>query len=134
MGEWNTATIGHGNGNKIEIKKELNFPHSVGLLYSAFTYFLGFTVNSGEYKLMGLAPYGNPNSAQTKEFIKKIRFDHVDVFGFQDRAGTKANKMTDKIPQSIADRRIIELAKIQASNRSSKSVIKKAIELVNDYF
>ena len=59
VGEWSTASIGIGRGNNIEIIKELNFPHSVGLLYSAFTYYLGFTVNSGEYKLMGLAPYGN---------------------------------------------------------------------------
>ena len=79
VGEWNTTTIGLGIDNKIEIKKELNFPHSVGLLYSAFTYFLGFTVNSGEYKLMGLAPYGNPNSEQTKEFIKIIKENLVDI-------------------------------------------------------
>lgn len=79
VGEWNTSTIGMGSGNKIEIKKELNFPHSVGLLYSAFTYFLGFTVNSGEYKLMGLAPYGNPNSKQTNEFIEIIKDNLVDI-------------------------------------------------------
>lgn len=79
VGEWNTTTIGFGSGNNIEIKKELNFPHSVGLLYSAFTYFLGFTVNSGEYKLMGLAPYGNPNSDQTKEFVKIIKDNLVDI-------------------------------------------------------
>lgn len=60
VGEWSTTTIGHGRGNQIELLKELRFPHSLGLLYSAFTYFLGFRVNSGEYKLMGLAPYGEP--------------------------------------------------------------------------
>ncbi|MAG57510.1 MAG: hypothetical protein CMJ83_14555 [Planctomycetes bacterium] len=60
VGEWATASIGHGQGNTIRIKKELRFPHSLGLLYSAFTYFTGFRVNSGEYKLMGLAPYGEP--------------------------------------------------------------------------
>ncbi len=60
VGEWSTTTIGKGAGNKIEILKEIRFPHSLGLLYSAFTYYLGFTVNSGEYKLMGLAPYGEP--------------------------------------------------------------------------
>ncbi len=60
VGEWSTTTIGKGNGKKIEIMKEIRFPHSLGLLYSAFTYYLGFTVNSGEYKLMGLAPYGQP--------------------------------------------------------------------------
>jgi carbamoyltransferase len=60
VGEWATASIGVGRGNRIELLKELHFPHSVGLLYSAFTYFCGFKVNSGEYKLMGLAPYGQP--------------------------------------------------------------------------
>ena len=60
VGEWTTASIGLGRGNKIELKYELRFPHSLGLLYSAFTYFTGFKVNSGEYKLMGLAPYGKP--------------------------------------------------------------------------
>lgn len=60
VGEWATASIGLGKGNRIELLKELHFPHSLGLLYSAFTYFCGFKVNSGEYKLMGLAPYGQP--------------------------------------------------------------------------
>jgi carbamoyltransferase len=63
VGEWDTATIGHGKGNKIQLLKTLHFPHSIGLLYSAFTYFTGFRVNSGEYKLMGLAPYGEPKYA-----------------------------------------------------------------------
>ena len=60
VGEWDTATIGVGNGNQMKLVKSLQFPHSLGLLYSAFTYFCGFRVNSGEYKLMGLAPYGKP--------------------------------------------------------------------------
>ena len=60
VGEWDTAMIGHGEGNKIKLLKTLHFPHSLGLLYSAFTYYCGFKVNSGEYKLMGLAPYGEP--------------------------------------------------------------------------
>jgi carbamoyltransferase len=60
VGEWATGSIAVGRGNKIELLKELRFPHSLGLLYSAFTYFTGFRVNSGEYKLMGLAPYGQP--------------------------------------------------------------------------
>jgi carbamoyltransferase len=63
VGEWDTASIGQGKGNKIELLKTLEFPHSLGLLYSAFTYFTGFRVNSGEYKLMGLAPYGEPKYA-----------------------------------------------------------------------
>lgn len=60
VGEWATASFGVGKDNKIEILAEINFPHSLGLLYSAFTYYLGFKVNSGEYKVMGLAPYGEP--------------------------------------------------------------------------
>ena len=60
VGEWATTTIAIGKKNNLEIKKEIHFPHSLGLLYSAFTYYTGFKVNSGEYKLMGLAPYGNP--------------------------------------------------------------------------
>ena len=60
VGEWATTTVAVGKGNTLNIKKEIHFPHSLGLLYSAFTYYTGFKVNSGEYKLMGLAPYGNP--------------------------------------------------------------------------
>lgn len=79
VGEWATTTIGHGKGNKIDILKELYFPHSLGLLYSAFTYYCGFRVNSGEYKLMGLAPYGNPDASQTKRFKKIILNEIIDV-------------------------------------------------------
>src|SRR5262245_16703873 len=60
VGEWTTTSLGVGRGNEITLQKEIHFPHSVGLLYSAFTYYLGFKVNSGEYKVMGLAPYGRP--------------------------------------------------------------------------
>ena len=70
VGEWATSSIAVGRGNKIELIKELRFPHSLGLLYSAFTYYLGFKVNSGEYKVMGLAPYGKP------EYTKVI-LDHL---------------------------------------------------------
>ncbi len=79
VGEWSTASICHGNENKITILKELHFPHSVGLLYSAFTYYTGFRVNSGEYKLMGLAPYGNPDSAQVKKYRDIIATELVDI-------------------------------------------------------
>jgi carbamoyltransferase len=60
VGEWATATVGVGRGNQVQLLRELQFPHSLGLLYSAFTYYCGFEVDSGEYKLMGLAPYGDP--------------------------------------------------------------------------
>ena len=60
VGEWETTTFGHGKGSKVELLKRIHFPHSLGLLYSAFTYYLGFRVNSAEYKVMGLAPYGKP--------------------------------------------------------------------------
>jgi carbamoyltransferase len=63
VGEWATASVGMGQGNRVRLLKELRFPHSLGMLYSAFTYFCGFRVNSGEYKLMGLAPYGEPKYA-----------------------------------------------------------------------
>ncbi len=73
VGEWATTTWGVGRGNKLELKQEIRFPHSLGLLYSAFTYYTGFKVNSGEYKVMGLAPYGEPKYA-------KLIFDHlIDV-------------------------------------------------------
>ena len=73
VGEWATTTVAIGKGNKLEIKKEIHFPHSLGLLYSAFTYYTGFKVNSGEYKLMGLAPYGNPI------FEDKIKSKLIDI-------------------------------------------------------
>jgi len=65
VGEWATTSAGLGRGNRITMLKEIHFPHSLGLLYSAFTYFTGFRVNSGEYKVMGLAPYGEPRFAKT---------------------------------------------------------------------
>jgi carbamoyltransferase len=79
VGEWATATIGHGRGREISLLRELRFPHSVGLLYSAFTYYLGFRVNSGEYKLMGLAPYGDPENERTARFRETITRELVDI-------------------------------------------------------
>ena len=79
VGEWATASISAGKGNSIEIIKELRFPHSLGLLYSAFTYFLGFKVNSGEYKLMGLAPYGDPGAPETLEYIRTIKEQLISI-------------------------------------------------------
>lgn len=73
VGEWTTSSYGIGEGNSIEIQGELHFPHSLGLLYSAFTYFTGFRVNSGEYKLMGLAPYGQP------QYVNVIKEELIDL-------------------------------------------------------
>ena len=72
VGEWATTSVAFGSGEKLEVHKEIHFPHSLGLLYSAFTYYTGFKVNSGEYKLMGLAPYGNPRFA---DLIRKHLID-----------------------------------------------------------
>jgi len=80
VGEWSTASIGKGNGKNIEMFSHLNFPHSAGLLYSAFTYFLGFEVNKGEYKLMGLAPYGNPIGERTASYVDKIKTSLVKIY------------------------------------------------------
>jgi carbamoyltransferase len=80
VGEWATASICHGKGNNIKVLKELHFPHSLGLLYSAFTYYLGFRVNSGEYKLMGLAPYGIPGSTRVNNYINLIKTELVTIF------------------------------------------------------
>ena len=88
VGEWATTTFGTGQGNSVRILKEINFPHSLGLMYSAFTYFTGFKVNSGEYKLMGLAPYGE---AKYADLIRKELIDikddgsyrlNMDYFGY----------------------------------------------------
>jgi len=79
VGEWATTSICKGSGNQIEMLRELKFPHSIGLLYSAFTYFLGFKVNSGEYKLMGLAPYGNPTAVEVEQFIQTIKTELIDL-------------------------------------------------------
>ena len=73
VGEWTTTSLAIGNGNQLTVDKEIHFPHSLGLLYSAFTYYTGFKVNSGEYKVMGLAPYGEPKYAQ------KIKDNLIDI-------------------------------------------------------
>lgn len=79
VGEWATSTIGHGNNGTITLLREICFPHSVGLIYSAFTYYCGFKVNSGEYKLMGLAPYGNPESDDFRRYKKFILEELIDI-------------------------------------------------------
>jgi len=91
VGEWATTTVAIGKGNNLEIKKEIHFPHSLGLLYSAFTYYTGFKVNSGEYKLMGLAPYGMPRyEDKIKNNLINIKEDgtfHLDQSYFNYATG-----------------------------------------------
>ncbi|MFA6914063.1 MAG: carbamoyltransferase N-terminal domain-containing protein, partial [Endomicrobiia bacterium] len=79
VGEWATASISLGEGKDITSLKELTFPHSLGLFYSAITYYLGFRVNSGEYKVMGLAPYGNTNSAEVENYKQKLKDNIIDI-------------------------------------------------------
>ena len=99
VGEWATGSIGVGEGNHIRLLKELRFPHSLGLLYSAFTYFCGFRVNSGEYKLMGLVPYGEPRYADlTREKLIDLKSDgslrmDMSYFGFCYRDVMTSEKM-----------------------------------------
>jgi carbamoyltransferase len=73
VGEWTTTSLALGEGNKLKVMREIHFPHSLGLLYSAFTYYTGFKVNSGEYKVMGLAPYGTPR------YLDLIKEKLVDI-------------------------------------------------------
>ena len=102
VGEWATTTVAVGKGNNLEIKKEIHFPHSLGLLYSAFTYYAGFKVNSGEYKLMGLAPYGAPIYVdKIKDKLIDIKADgsfHLDQSYFNYATGlTMTNKKFDNL-------------------------------------
>lgn len=102
VGEWSTATMGVGRGNDIRLSREIRFPHSLGLLYSAFTYYLGFKVNSAEYKVMGLAPYGEPTYADLiKKELIEIREDgsfRMNMKYFAYHYGlTMTNKRFDKL-------------------------------------
>lgn len=108
VGEWATSTIGRGQQNHIDILKELRFPHSLGLLYSAFTYFTGFRVNSGEYKLMGLAPYGEPIYVKRiLDNLLDLKEDgsfrlNMDYFGYLDgltMTNAKFNRLFDGPPR-----------------------------------
>lgn len=106
VGEWASTSVGVGKGNSLKIEKEIHFPHSLGLLYSAFTYYTGFKVNSGEYKIMGLAPYGEPKyaglidprtSADVKSFfiffpfILIVRVNHFRETQFSPIAGKRVS-------------------------------------------
>jgi len=122
VGEWATASYGLGKGAEVKILKEMHYPDSLGLLYSAFTYFAGFKVNSGEYKLMGLAPYGEPKYLNLiKEKIAKIRDDgtvslNLEYFGFLDRLEMTSPRFDElfggprRMPESRITRREMDMA------------------------
>lgn len=122
VGEWSTATIGVGEGNRMRLLRELTFPHSLGLLYSAFTYYCGFKVNSGEYKLMGLAPFGEPRFAKAiREHLIHIKEDGsfwMDMSYFNYCAGlTMTNRRFHELfggpprrPESQIEQRHMDLA------------------------
>jgi carbamoyltransferase len=123
VGEWATSSIGVGRGNEIQMLRELRFPHSLGLLYSAFTYFTGFRVNSGEYKIMGLAPYGEPKYVQTiKDHLLQINDDgslwmDMDYFTYPaglTMTGDRFAKLFDgpaRKPESKLTQREMDLAR-----------------------
>ena len=116
VGEWATTTVAVGKKNKLDIKKEIHFPHSLGLLYSAFTYYTGFKVNSGEYKLMGLAPYGNPiyeNKIRELVDIKKDGTFRLDQTYFNYATGLtmtneKFNKLFGQKPRNPENEKITQ--------------------------
>jgi carbamoyltransferase len=102
VGEWTTTSVGFGQGHSINIHREVHFPHSLGLLYSAFTYYLGFKVNSGEYKVMGLAPYGEPKYAHLiRDNLIDIKQDgsfHLDLDYFDYCTGLRmTNEKFDQL-------------------------------------
>ena len=123
VGEWATTTIGVGEGNKLRLIQEIPFPHSLGLLYSAFTYFTGFRVNSGEYKLMGLAPYGEGKYTDViKRELIDVRDDgsfrmNMDYFGYLDGLAMTNDKFAQlfggpaRRPESPISKREMDLAK-----------------------
>ncbi|MBI4707237.1 MAG: carbamoyltransferase [Candidatus Omnitrophica bacterium] len=121
VGEWQTTTIGFGRDNNIGLLQEINYPHSLGLLYSAFTYLCGFKVNSGEYKLMGLAPYGEPVfESLIREHLIDIKQDgsyrlNTEYFGYLDSLAMTNDKMhtllgPPRTPESRITKREMNLA------------------------
>jgi len=133
VGEWATTTVGVGEGTRLELLGQIDFPHSLGLLYSAFTYFCGFKVNSGEYKLMGLAPYGTPRyAALIRDHLIDLRPDgsfrlNMDYFGYLDRMVMTSERFAElfggppRKPESAIGRREVDLA------ASIQQVIQEAV-------
>tara|TARA_Y100000590_G_scaffold165819_1_gene189870 strand:+ start:1005 stop:2843 length:1839 start_codon:yes stop_codon:yes gene_type:complete len=145
VGEWATSTIAIGKNNNVEIKKEIHFPHSLGLLYSAFTYYTGFKVNSGEYKLMGLAPYGEPNYInQIKDNLIDLKDDgsfrlNQDYFNYATgltMTNEKFNKLFGEKPRNSKNEKITQFhmdiaASIQ--NVTEETMLKMAKSLREEY-
>jgi len=145
VGEWATTTVAIGKGNNLEIKKEIHFPHSLGLLYSAFTYYTGFKVNSGEYKLMGLAPYGEPiYKDKIKNNLIDIKDDgsfHLDQSYFNYATGlTMTNKKFNNLfGQKVRDAKHEKLTQFHMDIAASiqkvteEIIIKIAKSLKNEF-
>ncbi|HFQ90161.1 MAG TPA: hypothetical protein ENK27_08780 [Desulfobulbus sp.] len=123
VGEWATTSFGTGRGNRLDIRAEILFPHSLGLLYSAFTYYTGFKVNSGEYKLMGLAPYGEPEYRDLildrlldlkEDGSFRLNMDYFDYCTGLTMTGPKFHRLfggPPRDPESAIDQRIMNLAR-----------------------
>jgi len=141
VGEWATASWGIGHGNRLEIKEELRFPHSLGLLYSAITYFCGFRVNSGEYKLMGLAPYGRPKYLDDLREVVKVSAEgavHLDQSFFDYCHGLRmtSSKFTRRFggvprqPETAITQREMDLA--ASVQRLTEEAVLKMARYVKD--
>ena len=134
VGEWATTSVGRGSGNSLDILEELHFPHSLGLLYSAFTYFTGFRVNSGEYKLMGLAPYGEPRYVdRILDNLIDIRQNgsfrlNMDYFGFHDGL-TMTNERFARLFDGAARRPETEMTRREMDLARSVQVVTEEIVL-----
>ena len=144
VGEWATTTVAVGKGNNLEIKKEIQFPHSLGLLYSAFTYYTGFKVNSGEYKLMGLAPYGSPIFEDKIKRLVDIKNDGTfrldqDYFNYATGLTMTNNKFHKLFGQKPRDPKKEELTQFHMDIASSiqkvteEIMIKLAKGIRNEY-
>tara|TARA_Y100000590_G_scaffold284992_1_gene320763 strand:+ start:1922 stop:3757 length:1836 start_codon:yes stop_codon:yes gene_type:complete len=144
VGEWATTTVAIGKKNYLEIKKEIHFPHSLGLLYSAFTYYIGFKVNSGEYKLMGLAPYGKPIYVNKIYRIVDIKDDGTfrldqSYFNYATGLTMTNNKFNDLFGQQARDPKLDNLTQFHMDIAASiqkvieEIMIKLAKSLKNEY-
>nr|AYM54395.1 carbamoyltransferase [Phaselicystis flava] len=132
VGEWATCSLGHGKGSKIELLQEIRYPHSLGLLYSAFTYYCGFKVNSGEYKLMGLAPYGQPRYADLiRDNLIHVLDDgsfrlDTSYFGFLD-AGVMTNARFDALFGAPARRPETPITRFQMDLAASIQLVTEEV-------